>query len=60
MIIQLVVMIALFVRLAGLERGISRTVILLTVLANKQGATEEDIRLALGETTEARGQEKSH
>lgn len=34
------------IRLNNIEQHLERTALLLTVLANKQGATEEDIRKA--------------
>lgn len=38
---------AIVSRLNNIEQGVEKTAILLTVLANKQGATEEDIKKAL-------------
>lgn len=43
-----VVMTVYIVRLSSLDHNLEKAVILLTVLANKQGANEEDIRRALG------------
>lgn len=40
------------VRIRMMDRNLERTVLLLTVLANKQGATEEDVRNALGGSVE--------
>lgn len=43
-----VVIAVYLVRLSAVESSTEKAVLLLTVLANKQGATEEDIRRALG------------
>lgn len=43
-----VVMTVYVVRLSSIDRDLEKAVLLLTVLANKQGATEDDIRRALG------------
>ena len=40
-------------RLASLDHNLDKTVLLLTILANKQGATEKDIQNALSATQAA-------
>lgn len=48
MILGVVVTTVTVTRLSSLDQHLEKAVLLLTVLANKQGATEEDIRRALG------------
>ena len=47
MMILAVIITLYVVRLASVDQQLEKAVLLLTVLANKQGATEDDIRRAL-------------
>ena len=46
-------------RLAGMEESLEKISILMTVMANKQGATQEDILSATAEDISESGKDKS-
>ncbi len=47
LILGIIALYSIVSRLNNIEQGVEKTAILLTVLANMQGATEEDIKKAL-------------
>lgn len=48
-IVMNLVIIAAVTRLFSIEQHLRKATILLTIIANRQGATEEDVKVALGQ-----------